>query len=153
MRRRSWLSPSCTRTPKIGDDQTVTIKIRFRNCVTRFLRVMARRSRCDECDQNGHADEEAVRGRRSLCVYVRQRGYIAERQARFGLRIAGFCISSLEPRKGANTGYCGNEVSLLRDDTSPEFGFGPAWIRPSCRIESSENGDMATRSSKDLSFG
>jgi hypothetical protein len=82
-----------------------------------------------------------------------RRGYIAKRQARFGLGIAGFCVSGLEPRKGANTGYCGNEVSLLRGDTIPEFGFGPAWIRPSCRIENSENGDMAARSSKDLSFG
>jgi hypothetical protein len=72
--------------------------------VTRFLRVMARRSRCDECDQNGHADEEAVRGRRSLCDYVRQRGYIAERQARFGLPDCWILHFQLGAAKGGEHG-------------------------------------------------
>ena len=49
--------------------------------------------------------------------------------------------------------YRENKVTLVRDDTISELGFGPAWIRPSWRTKTSENGEMAARSSTDLSFG
>jgi hypothetical protein len=42
---------------------------------------------------------------------------------------------------------------LSRDEATSESGLGPAWIRPSCRIETSENGEAAARSSKARSFG
>jgi hypothetical protein len=39
------------------------------------------------------------------------------------------------------------------DDMISELGLGPAWIRPSWRIEISEDGEVAARSSKARSFG
>jgi hypothetical protein len=42
---------------------------------------------------------------------------------------------------------------LSRDGTTSESGLGPAWISPSWRIETSENGEAAARSSKAWSFG
>jgi hypothetical protein len=45
-----------------------------------------------------------VRGRRSLCDYVRQRGYIAERQARFGLPDCWILHFQLGAAKGGEHG-------------------------------------------------
>jgi putative transposase len=48
---------------------------------------------------------------------------------------------------------CGNDVTVPRDVIISEAGFGPAWSMPSCRIETSEKGEAAARSSRSRSFG
>ena len=49
--------------------------------------------------------------------------------------------------------FCPAAVTLSRDEATSESGLGPAWIRPSWRIETSENGEAAARSSRARSFG
>jgi hypothetical protein len=56
-------------------------------------------------------------------------------------------------RSTTQASYRENKVTLTRDETISESGLGPACIRPSWRIDTSENGEAAVRSSKARSFG
>ncbi len=66
------------------------------------------------------------------------------------------CSLELSTEEGLETGRAGsreNGITLTSDETTSESGLGPAWIKPSRRIETSENGEAALRSSKARSFG
>src|SRR6266478_4633771 len=74
-------------------------------------------------------------------------------RARFGFAVDSFCVSGLGAATTARADSRENSVTLTREETTSESGLGPAWIRPSWRIETSENGEAAARSSKAWSFG
>jgi NAD(P)-dependent dehydrogenase (short-subunit alcohol dehydrogenase family) len=82
---------------------------------------------------------------------------IARAFARSGARVALNCRSDLAgaERLAAEirTSSRENNATSTRDEITSESGLGPAWIRPSWRIEISENGEAAARSSKARSFG
>jgi hypothetical protein len=68
---------------------------------------------------------------------------------RFGRHNNGARLLTRNPRQR----FRENNVTSARGDTTSESGLGPAWTRPSRRVEISENGEAAVRSNKARSFG
>src|SRR5260221_10920212 len=73
-------------------------------------------------------------------------------RSRFGYAVDSLCVSGLGAATTGRGSPREKSVTLTRDKTSSESGLGPAWIRPSWRIETPENGEAAARSSKARSF-
>src|ERR1700693_6351915 len=69
-----------------------------------------------------------------------------------GIGFRDFCIST-SCAEAAGRFSCVNDVTVPRDAIISEAGLGPACNIPSCRIETSEKGEAAARSSKSQSFG
>src|SRR3984893_15078686 len=69
-----------------------------------------------------------------------------------GTGFRDFCISS-SCAEAARRLSCVNDVTVPRDAIICEAGLGPACNTPSCRIETSEKGEVAALSSRSRSFG